>query len=263
MDPWVGESPDSSGGPEDAYPVPSWFLILLEVNSVSWHCLSSGSQVGTSQIRDSWLPEQSPGLLSSWWQRGVSEISLQLLVCVRLEGGGASPLGKEKQTVGLIVREQWLQEAVRGEVPWDSHEYHQRFDPAWFYLLGSAGHKLRKGTHHPTSSLQAKSESWSPVGAQREGNKTGDCHLQSYRSNKSRQRRTDRKEYSGNYVRLGTLVLLIGNRWYWSSIYDMQTPETHLNLGQSKFSHWFQSLDFNPSLSDPNLRFVMTMLCSL
>ena len=29
-------------------------------------------------------------------------------VCVRLEEGGVSPLGKRKQIVGLITHEQWL-----------------------------------------------------------------------------------------------------------------------------------------------------------
>lgn len=37
---------------------------------------------------------------------GVSEMSLQLLICVQLEGGVASPLRKKKQTVGSIVSEQ-------------------------------------------------------------------------------------------------------------------------------------------------------------
>lgn len=43
---------------------------------------------------------------SSW----VSEIFLQLLVWVGLEGGDAWPLGKRNQSVGSINSEQWLRE---------------------------------------------------------------------------------------------------------------------------------------------------------
>ena len=46
-------------------------------------------------------------------------------------------------------------------------------------------------------------------------------------------------------------------------VYDVQAPETHLNLGQPKFACCYQSLDLNPNVSDPNPRFVMTMLCAL
>ena len=45
---------------------------------------------------------------------GVSRDLPSLLVCVRLEGGVASPLGKRKQTVGYITSEQRLQGAARG-----------------------------------------------------------------------------------------------------------------------------------------------------
>lgn len=41
-----------------------------------------------------------------------------------------------------------------------------------------------------------------------------------------------------------------------------RAPETHINSGLSKFSHWCQSLDLNPTLSDPNPTFVMTKLYS-
>ena len=63
-------------------------------------------------------------------------MSLQLLVCVRLEGGVASPLGMRKRMVGSITSEQWLQRAVRGNVsggfPWDGHQCHKGLNPAWF-----------------------------------------------------------------------------------------------------------------------------------
>lgn len=55
---------------------------------------------------------------------------------------------------------------------------------------------------------------------------------------------------------------LIGNNYYWFSVYDVQAPETHLNMGQPKTSCWCQSLDLNPSLSDSNSRLMITMLYS-
>ena len=61
--------------------------------------------------------------------------------------------------------------------------------------------------------LHPESESCSPVGAQGEGDQTGDNYLRSYRSNKTRDRRTDRKGYSGNHMR-EHLCVLIDNNYY-------------------------------------------------
>ena len=64
----------------------------------------------------------------------------------------------------------------------------------------------------PVSGLQAQPESCSPVAAQGEDNQTGDSHLQSCRSEaiKPNTEKKIRKEYSGNYVILGTLAFTNG-----------------------------------------------------
>ena len=65
-----------------------------------------------------------------------SQISLQILVCVRLEGGVTSPLGNIKQIVGSITSQQCLQGAgggeVSGEFPWAGHQCHGEFNALWF-----------------------------------------------------------------------------------------------------------------------------------
>ena len=66
---------------------------------------------------------------------GVSEMSLQLLICVQLEGGVASPLGTEKDCE-LHCEEQRLQGAARdkfsGGFPRDGHQCLQELSPVRF-----------------------------------------------------------------------------------------------------------------------------------
>ena len=110
---------------------------------------------------------------------------------VRLEGGVPSPLGKRKQIVVLITHEQWLsgQRGVR----------------SWVVSPETATSATWTLTQHGSlspglcRSLVKESYSSSPVRVllscwgTREYNQTGESHLRSYRNNKTRHRRSDRK----------------------------------------------------------------------
>lgn len=116
-------------------------------------------------------------------------------VRVRLEGGVLSPLGKRKQIVGLITHEQWLS-GQRGVRSWVV--YPETATSATWTLTqhGSLSPGLcRSLVKESYSSYRCppQSEFCSPVGVQGEDNQTGESHLRSYRSNKTRHRRSGRK----------------------------------------------------------------------
>lgn len=97
-------------------------------------------------------------------------------VWVRLERGVASPLGKRKQIVALTLSEQGQREQRGDRAPAHPPGTAPRVQrvplcPGLCWLL------FQESDSPPSSSLQAKSEACSPVGAQGEAHQTRDSQL--------------------------------------------------------------------------------------
>ena len=99
----------------------------------------------------------------------------------------ASPLGKRKELVGWISSEQCLQGTGSGEVSVSSPGTATSATGDLTHC-GSLSPGLCRSLVKESYSSPPKSESCSPVGAQGEGHQTEDTHLQSYRSNKTRDK---------------------------------------------------------------------------
>ena len=94
-------------------------------------------------------------------------------------------LGEEKTDCGLDhgLDHEWPAAAgnsegeASGGFPWDGHQCHQGLDPLRFPVPWALLAVSKEKSLTSYSSFQAESESSSPVGAQGEGNQTGDSHL--------------------------------------------------------------------------------------
>lgn len=94
--------------------------------------------------------------------------------------------------------------------------------------------QLRKVAHPPPSSLPSPAQSPALLLGHKERIIRQGAASCDYQSNKTRGRKTDERNTLGNYVRLGTLVLLVLITNISPLSMTVEAPETHLNLGQQR-----------------------------